>query len=411
MAVSWALTILIFSSVGTILVESSLPAEVARTKRQEECGNIAKSVFQDCDQYLLITPDNSTMLYNHDTQTFISKVCEGDCGRRIYAYLVKCDVVLDGVNGATLLDLLCATPTINGVSDTRCINVSSSIYDTLTRLSGVCTFLAAPDAECDATCSSNITEQISAMGCCFYTYYSLSSGTNFVNNLFSSCSANITVCDGRFSNKPITLPDVVHGIENYCPEVSIDGIPDACHNFIQFDNIQQFASTDPDQFVSSFCKGECAKPLYDYYKECDKVSKNSTAPTLDLMCTSNPEGKQCVKIISDPSFYQTIDGVCNGVETSDQCPTGCSAALQEISDDYGCCFYTQVALLGNVDVDDILNDKCSVKTPGLCEKGGISGNVIDAPGGNDIDDTGDTSAFKASVTLVFTILLLGITCI
>lgn len=405
MAVGWALTVLIFASVSTILVESGLPAEVARTKREEECGGLANSTSQEClRNYSLISPDNSTVDSN-DTQTFISNVCEGECGREIYDYLVKCNVVLSGVSSAALLDLVCATPAINGVSDTRCIAVSSSFYDTLTRLSSECTFLAAPDKECDATCNSTIAAQINAMGCCFYTYYGLSLGTNYVNYLFSSCGADITACDGGFSNQTIPLPD---SYENYCPEVSINGIPNSCRNFIQFDNILQFASTDPDRFVSSFCEGQCAKPLYDYFKDCDKVSRNSTAPTLDFMCTSNPKGKECVQFISDPSLQQTFDGVCKGIETSDECPTGCSAALQTISNDYGCCFYTQAALVGNVDVDDILHDKCSVETPGLCKKGGISGNVIDAPGGDDTggnDDTGNASAFKASVTVVFTLLL------
>ena len=391
MAVGWALTTIIFASVGTILVESGLPVEVARTKRQEKCSDLTEGITKKCIPYYFLI--NSTMeLDDNDTQNFTSNVCEGDCGRMIYRYLVDCNVVLNGVSGAALLDLVCATPTING---TRCINVSSSFYDTETKLSNVC---SAPDNECNDTCNSAITAQISAMGCCFYTYYGLLLGTDFVNKLFNSCGANITVCDGGFSNQTIPLP------ENYCPEVSIDGIPNACRDFIQFDNILELASTDPDQFVSSFCKEECAKPLYDYFKECDKVSKNSTAPTLDLMCTSNPEGKECVEII----FDQTFDGVCNDVETSNQCLTDCSAALQKLSDDYGCCFYSQAALLGNVDVDDILHNKCSVETPGLCEKGGISGDVIDAPGGKVYDDdTGDTSAFKASVAMVFTILLLG----
>ena len=218
-----------------------------------------------------------------------------------------------------------------------------------------------------------------------------------------------------------TIHNDSYEYENYCPEVSIDGIPDACHDFIQFDNILQFAFTDPDPFVSSFCKGECAKPLYDYFKECDKVSKNSTAPTLDLMCTSNPEGKECVKMMSDAFVQQTHFNTCISLDTSDQCPTGCSAALQRITDDYGCCHYSLFILFGNE--DETLLDKCSLKTPGLCKKGGISGDVIDAPGGKVYDDdtgdasapggkvhdddTGDVSAFKASVTIVFTVLLLG----
>lgn len=407
MAVVWVLTALIFASVDTLLVDSAIPAKVARTKRQEECGGLANSISEECLQYYqLISADNSTMGSNA-TQAFISEVCEGDCGRKIYDYFVKCDV-----SSAAFLDLVCA---INNVSDTRCIAFSSLTFNTLSTVSSVCSSLGDPDAECNAKCNSTITAQINAMGCCFYTYYGLILGTNYTDYLFSSCSADITVCDGGFSNETITLPDVPptsgnNEYDNYCPDVSTNGIPESCRNFIQFDNILQFASTEPDQFVASFCKGECAKPVYDYYKDCDEVSKNSTAPNLDLMCTSNPEGKECVKIISDVSVQRTLFG-CASVLTSDQCPKGCSAALQKISDDYGCCFYTQFALFETVDVDGILHDKCGVETPGLCRKGGISGNVIDAPGGKTYDDktgddeTDDASAVKPSLIMVFTTLL------
>ena len=363
----------------------------------------------------------------HDDITFIDNVCDGQCGPEIYDYFKDCDQ-----DGVPVLDYLCATPASGG---TRCKAALYEASETEQVIFQECA------TGCSSTCNSTINAQISAHGCCFYTYYGLAVGTDIASRLFSSCSADTTVCDGGFSNETIPLPavvayssgngDVNNGTintngsvdRNFCPSVSIDEIPDACHNFLELDKILLSASTNPAEFVSSFCTGECAKPLYDYLKECDKVSKESNAPLLDLLCTSNPDktNVNCASILSDPSVQSTIDGVCHDVNSeSDGCPAGCGTSLQTISDKFGCCFYTRLALLlGAINVNDVV-DKCGVENAGACKMGALSGDVIDVTGGGDGDGDGDgdrdsngndddndsTTAIRASAITSFTTLLL-----
>ena len=123
-----------------------------------------------------------------------------------------------------------------------------------------CTFLSSlPDIDCDSSCSSALNTQVNALGCCFYTYYGLSIGTEYADSLFSSCSADIEVCIGVFSGNTIPLPAVTgsddgggQSYDNYCPSVPVDGITLECRNHIHIQAIEQYAFTDPAGFASSF---------------------------------------------------------------------------------------------------------------------------------------------------------------
>ena len=191
-----------------------------------------------------------------------------------------------------------------------------------------------------------------------------------------------------------------------CPSVSSDRIlPHICREFTQFHLIEQYALTDPEGFVSHFCTGECVKPLYDYFKACDKMSNTSNASYLDLLCTSNAAGEKCARLLSN---INTFGGDCSTIEESDVCPRNCRAALQEMNHTFGCCFYTRLALLnGTMKANEILNKKCSVENPGMCKRGALSGNVIVVPGEEEHDHS-DYSASGASSIDIFAILFFGI---
>ena len=189
-------------------------------------------------------------------------------------------------------------------------------------------------------------------------------------------------------------------------DVSTDELPlNICREFTQFHLIEQYALTDPEGFVSHFCTGECVKPLYDYFKACDKMSNTSNASYLDLLCTSNAAGEKCARLLSNSN---TFGDDCGTSEESDVCPKNCSAALQEMNQTFGCCFYTRLALLnGTMKANEILNKKCGVENPGLCKRSALSGNVIVVPGEEE-NDHSDHSASGASSMVIFATLFFGI---
>ena len=386
------------SSLSIIVVDCSV--QPLSPKRQEDvCADFVFNISQDCLSYLDFYFSVS------GAASFITNVCQGGCGEEIYNYHVRCDNVT-GENNAAFVDFLCASP------PSYCVNAVQAIQAFQVTINQQCTFLTSlPGTDCGFSCSSAINNQVNALGCCMYTYYGLSYGTVFANFLFSSCSADIAVCDGGFSEETIPLPAETgsdggggQSYDNFCPSVPVDGIPLECRNYIQIQAIEQYAFMDPDGFVSSFCVEECAKPLYDYFKECDEVSTNSTAPYLDLLCTSNPAGTECARIISSEFVGNTLEGVCSTAKDSNVCPMGCSAALQEINDDFGCCFFSRISILeGTAEANEILREKCSVAVPGPCERGGLSGEVI----------TGDGSVatmIQMSTFVFFVSLVVGTLC-
>ena len=413
-----------------LVVEGILRTEVARqTKRQvvagggRKCANFEYDVSENCRSSLAF---GSGVWYAE----FSTNFCLGDCGREIYDYYTKCDGVT-GENNAAVLDFLCATPTINGVTGTQCISKLSTIRAFEEAVKKQCTF-QGPENDCNPTCSATINTQNRALGCCLYTYAGLREGTLFANYLFKSCSADVTVCDGGFSNQLIPLP-LTYGYDasgsgsgssssddffstgyDSCQDedVSINQVPVPCREFIQTDLILLRAYSQPEAFVSSFCRGPCAKPVYEYFKKCNKDLK---APALDFLCTSDPKsGADCARIISSTTFDSAFKekGVCNA---TDVCSTDCSTALKDIKKNFGCCLYTYFAVFGNTTAaDEILRNRCDIDTPGLCQIGALSGDVINAPGrekddaaGSEEKDGSNTSAMKASTFLVFATLLLG----
>ena len=120
-----------------------------------------------------------------------------------------------------------------------------------------------PGIECNSACNSIINGQQSTLGCCFYTLYSLTFGTEYTNSLLSSCGAETMTCNGGFSGEPIPLPTMTasdgygSGDQSY-DNICSNGIPQECHNYLELQNIELFAAANPAGFVSSFCDGECA---------------------------------------------------------------------------------------------------------------------------------------------------------
>ena len=378
-------TTLVLVSLHMLVVEGSLRADMTRRmKRQQNACADFGDLPADCLSFI-----DSVALEN--IASYITNVCLGDCGQEIYDFYTKCDSVT-GENNAAVLDFFCATSTIDDATGTQCVSTVSTILALETTLEKQCPFLSSPEITCSPTCGAAINSHNRALGCCLYTYYGLVVGTDYADYLFNSCSADIAVCDGGFSNQSIPLPaatagsgGVIYGGSN-CPNLSIDQIPVECRDFIQFHLIELYAYSEPEDFVSTFCTGVCAKPLYDYFKQCDKVSMNSTAPTLDFLCTSDPSGMECARFISNTT---ALNDVCAGADESDSCPTGCSTTLKQINTDFGCCLYTYIALLLNtMKADEILHNKCDINSPGLCQVGALSGEIIDTRG-READDSSD----------------------
>ena len=76
-----------------------------------------------------------------------------------------------------------------------------------------------------------------------------------------------------------------------------------------------------------------------------------------------------------------IEGVCADA-SDEQCSSQCGDALQRLDDTWGCCLFTFSALISNATFASDLWSECGVDAPDLCE-GGLSGERIDVPGGDD----------------------------
>ena len=152
-----------------------------------------------------------------------------------------------------------------------------------------------------------------------------------------------------------------------------DAIPDGCDtNPLSLENL---IYSNPDSFLSDFCESDCAKPVYEYFADCNDIG---FANFLDLSCTKNSEDTNCVKLYTDNNLITVSQGVC--VEVSEeQCSSECSSALQDLSMEWGCCVYTYSIIVTNITFTNGVWSQCGASVPGVCE-GALSGERTDVPG-------------------------------
>ena len=183
----------------------------------------------------------------------------------------------------------------------------------------------------------------------------------------------------------------------------INTVPETCRPVLS-QTIDGAALASPTTFINRYCGDTCAKPLYNYFKNCDARSNNATK--FDVFCSSNATtgGQRCLPqvragIVANNSFllscaiYIDLDAVAMGKL---RCASSCKTALAAAHDTLGCCLYSFYAA--------ILGPRNATKVFSLCSEdprtpcvGGVSGKIIDFKSTNNAALT----AVSTSILLLF----------
>ena len=266
---------------------------------------------------------------------------------------------------------------------------------------------------CPAECSTALQQGQATFGCCLLSLLQLVSGVNITQYAPKLCKTEIhSNCLGGFSEKPASpqatelRPTPSPTTEPTRPASSatestekptsmrcgslFNAIPAMCQNMSSFHSISNL-----DGFNDRFCKGNCAKPVFEYINECVNTTN---AAYIDFLCSQTPSGTQCVNIIlSDKTLDTVFEGVCRNA-TDKQCSQQCHVALEGFAKTYGCCLFTYYALNTNVTYTNGLYAQCGADNPGLCT-GGISNAEINAPG-SEVKKGAAYSVFSSIVLLI-----------
>ena len=152
----------------------------------------------------------------------------------------------------------------------------------------------------------------------------------------------------------------------------LNGLPSECAeeaNYIRsLYEIGEEADLDL-MLVSVFCNETCGEPIYNVFLQCDENEANS----IDFLCSKNSQGEVCGEVLVNEVDDLEAPPGCDPV-TEDSCPSCRRDLIQELNEDWGCCFYTSVRFGGAGDLYDV----CNVDSPGLCI-GGYSGETVRAP--------------------------------
>ena len=359
------------------------------------CKQLAQELPSDCQSYTSIETLMSSGYANPD---FISNFCNSNCAMPVYDYYLKCDMLTRAYD-APFVDFLCA----KNSADTDCAGI---LTDTSLFAVFGTTCEATTDKLCTDDCSDALQQPTTDWGCCLFTFTALNDNITYIEGIVEQCKLpeNIGLCTGAFSGGPVKAPAGFVDSDGTCEKLAA-AIPEGCDEFTSEVAILELAYSDPTALVSNFCKSGCAKPIFEYVKNCFKLTRDSedAAAYIDFFCSSDSRlDSQCAGILSDEFVSNTVESLCQDA-TANSCSDACSIALQESSGDWGCCLYTLHALDTNVTfVNDIL-DRCKVESPGLCE-GALSGAPISAPG---IEDAALTTAVSSAM-LVATAMLLAL---
>ena len=335
-----------------------------------DCQSLQEDLPPQCQAYASIDTVVGEAFNNPDQ--FCTSFCNSECGKAVYKYHLQCDRITGTSNAATV-DFVCAQndggltcagvysdPSVLGIFTPVCQDISGTF--------------------CSDACSSVLQEPSRTWGCCLFTLTAFDDNVTYVEGIVEQCKIpkdQAHVCDGGFSGEPIDAP----GVETTCDKL-VKAIPDICAQYDLSD--EAFFSlifATPDIFLSGFCKSECARPVYDYLSECyaREGDEETDAAYLDLFCTEDQGGSECVKLLSDSDLNRVFSNECDSLEEDKVCSPECSRSFQELSNEWGCCLYSFNTLETNTTYSDQVWSKCGARNPGLC-RGAVSGNVIDTPG-------------------------------
>ena len=360
-------------------------------KVESECSLLDLGFPAEC--YVYTSIDILNLNAYVDAAKFKEDFCDGYCGKFVYNYFVKQDMVTGG-NNASYVDFLCSENSSGEV----CASIISD-SDLQDYFDNECDDVT--DTYCSDECSSVLQEQLQKWGCCLFTFGALDDNVTFIEGIVEECNleGDVKVCTGGLSGKPIAAPGQMTDTTTACDRLR-DAIPSNCKDFT---TTVLTACEDVSGFPDEFCKSDCAKPVYNYVNEC---GEKADAAAIDFACSKTPAGTNCLNIINDADLDRAIEEECYHASDK-QCSRECQLALQGFNKVYGCCLFTYSALATNVSFTNGLWAQCEADNMGLCV-GGISNAAIEAPQG-EVEDASlksvISSTFVVALALTLSILV------
>ena len=334
--------------VGAFSDEPILP----RPDGDDDCRDLQQSVPDVCLEYTSF--DFIFIQASRNPEQFYEDFCNGGCSEVIYEYFLECDVFTFSDDNAAYVDFLCSKNS-EGIP---CVGIisNSSLFD-----------------EIDSACP----DIVSVWGCCLFTLHALGNNVTYVEDIVDECglgSDESILCIGGISGEPVAA-DEGDNRDSDCKELRND-LADECVTYLL--KLGNLLFTNPGRVISEFCDSDCAEPVHEYVAECED---GEFASYIDLACTKDRGGAECGRVYTDANVNSVIEGVCADA-SDEQCSSQCGDALQRLDDTWGCCLFTFSALISNATFASDLWSECGVDAPDLCE-GGLSGERIDVPGGDD----------------------------
>ena len=113
------------------------------------------------------------------------------------------------------------------------------------------------------------------------------------------------------------------------------GGPVECSSFSQ-SALDDVAFENPSQFVTDYCGATCGQPLYDYYKQCDEDTGNSSEIKLDIYCAENSNGDVCIEAIFTEFTSGSSGVLISCANIFPDCSPECTSALSAAQSTLGC---------------------------------------------------------------------------
>ena len=116
----------------------------------------------------------------------------------------------------------------------------------------------------------------------------------------------------------------------------------------------------------------CGRPLYELVRACVDQSVRFLH-SLDILCATNGKGERCYNVIasSGEEGRKEYFADCE----SEPCSASCEADLDESNEKHGCCMYSAVALLADINTAQKLWSRCEIEPPNICS-GAFSDSLI-----------------------------------
>jgi hypothetical protein len=126
---------------------------------------------------------------------------------------------------------------------------------------------------------------------------------------------------------------------------------------VEYLTTQYFNLTSFQDSARGLCE-RCGEPLFELIQEC-AGDAGSFLRTIDILCSTNEKGNKC---------YETVDSQEELFSECvlSPCSESCKRDLETSNERHGCCMFSSVALLSDVESAEQLWSRCDVSSPGLC---------------------------------------------